>query len=71
VARYRAFYFGFYVGDGDTRFAAENAQLHRELLAAGVKHTYAHYPGSHTISFWDRHEDDWVARAVDVLTPSG
>jgi len=30
----------FYVGDGDSRFLAENRQLNAELTAAGIPHTF-------------------------------
>jgi enterochelin esterase-like enzyme len=60
-------YFGFYVGDEDWRFLAENEQLHSELLRAHVPHTYAVYPGGHSGAFWTVHEDTWIGDAVDEL----
>jgi enterochelin esterase-like enzyme len=59
--------FGFYVGDADPHFVAENELLNRELLAAGVPHTYAVYPGAHTRAFWAEHEEDWIGAAVREL----
>jgi putative tributyrin esterase len=69
AVRYGSFHLSFYVGDQDALFAHENKRLHRRLVAAGVQHVYARYPGSHTPAFWDLHRDDWVATAVDLLTP--
>jgi enterochelin esterase-like enzyme len=64
--RYGPLTFGFYVGDADS-FLPENEQLHQELVAAGVWHLYARYPGAHTPQFWDEHQAVWVADAVDAL----
>jgi enterochelin esterase-like enzyme len=58
---------GFYVGDRDTRFLAENRRLHRQLRAAGVPHRFAVYPGAHERSLWMGHMQDWVADAVGDL----
>jgi enterochelin esterase-like enzyme len=63
-------FFGFYVGDADPHFLPENEQLHRELLAAGVPHAYAVYPGAHTDDFWAAHERKWITAAVGVLRPA-
>lgn len=65
---YRPTYFAFYIGDADPHFVPENEQLHRELLAAKVPHVYAYYPGAHTNSFWDRHQDTWIGAATHQLT---
>lgn len=67
--KYQPFHLGFYVGDKDPIFVPENEQLHAELLAAGVGHVYAQYPGGHQEAFWDTHEDVWIAQAVDDLDP--
>jgi enterochelin esterase-like enzyme len=66
--RDQPFAFGFYVGDEDPRFAPENARLHRELLAAGVPHAYAVYPGAQAESFWREHEEQWVRTAVEHMS---
>jgi enterochelin esterase-like enzyme len=60
---------GFFVGDEDKRFLAENQALHRELLEAGVHHAYAVYPGGHTGTFWAAHEQQWIDYAVAFLRP--
>jgi putative tributyrin esterase len=60
-------FLGFYVGDRDTRFLAENRQFAGELDAAHVPHTFAIYPGTHAAAFWDEHEDDWIVTALDHL----
>ena len=41
-------FLGFYVGNRDTRFLAENEQFAAELEAAHVPHTFAIYPGTHS-----------------------
>jgi S-formylglutathione hydrolase FrmB len=69
--RWKPTYFGFYVGDADPHFLAENEQLHRELLAAHVPHVYAVYPGAHSSSFWQEHEEEWITAAVRHLDPAG
>jgi enterochelin esterase-like enzyme len=65
--RWHPSYFGFYVGDADPHFLAENEQLHDELLEAHVSHTYAVYPGGHTRAFWAAHEETWIGDAVNDL----
>jgi enterochelin esterase-like enzyme len=64
---YRHTYFGFYVGDADSRFLDENRTLHRELVEAGVPHVFAVYPGGHTGSFWAAHEAGWIGAAAREL----
>jgi enterochelin esterase-like enzyme len=61
------FSFGFFVGDADPRFFAENQQLHRELVRAGVPHAYAVYRGAHSATFWAEHEEVWIGAAVRAL----
>ncbi|MEA2392807.1 MAG: hypothetical protein QOJ82_698 [Solirubrobacteraceae bacterium] len=70
AARHLPMTFGFYVGDADPHFVPENEQLHSELLAAGVRHTYAVYPGAHTAAFWGEHEEEWIGAAVRALRPA-
>jgi enterochelin esterase-like enzyme len=62
-------FLGFYVGDRDSRFRAENERFDRELDRDRVPHVFALYHGTHSGSFWDRHEDDWVVTALDHLDP--
>lgn len=59
--------FGFYIGASDPHFLPENEQLHRELLEAGIPHTYAMYPGGHTSAFWASEQDTWITTAVRQL----
>jgi enterochelin esterase-like enzyme len=66
-ATWRPTYLGFYVGDQDTRFLAENRQLDRELRAAGVAHHFAVYAGAHTSALWDAHAAAWIGRALREL----
>ncbi len=60
-------YLGFYIGDRDTRFLAENEQLDRELRAAGVAHHFAVYSGGHTSALWNGHAPAWIGRAMREL----
>jgi enterochelin esterase-like enzyme len=57
----------FYIGNADSRFLAENRQMHHELRAAHVPHRFAVYPGGHNGALWNAHMDAWVARAVNAL----
>ena len=59
--------FSFYIGNADSRFLAENRQMHHELRAAHVPHRFAVYPGGHNGALWNAHMDAWVARAVNAL----
>lgn len=67
--RKRPTFIAFYVGDGDSRFRAENIQLDRELSAAGVPHVFAIYRGGHETSLWQRHAEAWLAMALRHLDP--
>jgi S-formylglutathione hydrolase FrmB len=68
--RRRSTFFGFYVGDGDARFLAENVQLNRELNAADVKHLFAVYSGGHTTALWQAHARVWLGLALAHLAPA-
>jgi enterochelin esterase-like enzyme len=70
-ATWRPTYLGFYVGAQDRRFRAENVQLHRELVAAGVPHHFAVYTGAHTYALWTPHERAWIGRAARELAGAG
>jgi enterochelin esterase-like enzyme len=61
----------FYVGDGDSRFLAENKQLNAELTAAGIPHTFHIYSGGHDQGLWSRHAEGWLTLALSHLTPAG
>ena len=65
--RKRPTFFGFYVGDGDSRFLAENRQLNSELNAAQVRHVFAVYSGGHTTALWQAHAHVWLAMALAHL----
>jgi enterochelin esterase-like enzyme len=65
--RDRSTFFGFYVGDGDSRFLAENLQLNRELNDAHVKHLFAVYSGGHTTKLWQSHARVWLGLALAHL----
>jgi enterochelin esterase-like enzyme len=63
-------FFGFYVGRGDARFRAENLELHRELLAAGIPHVFRLYAGAHGQRVWNAHARRWLGLALAHLTPA-
>ena len=69
-ATWQPTYLGFYIGDQDTRFLAENRQLDRELRAAAVAHHFAVYPGGHTAALWNAHARAWLGRALRELSPA-
>ena len=60
-------FIGFYVGAGDTRFAAENAVLDRELTQAGIPHLYRVYPGGHEQTLWQAQAPAWLSLALGRL----
>lgn len=66
----RPTFFAFYVGDQDSRFLAENLELHRELTAARVPHVFELYGGGHSQSLWLRHATPWLRLALDHLAPA-
>jgi len=45
----------FYVGNGDSRFLAENRQLNLELSRAGIPHVFRVYAGGHEQALWQRY----------------
>ena len=71
LGRFPKTFFGFYIGNKDPYpgFVADNKQLSRELTAAGVPHRFRIYDGAHNFAFWNRHQDEWLAAAVERLDP--
>ncbi len=66
LARYPTL-LAFYIGAGDPTFVADNVQLNRELTAAGIPHLFELYPGTHTVSVWEKHATAWLALALHRL----
>jgi enterochelin esterase-like enzyme len=60
-------FIGFYIGDGDTRFAAENAVLDRELTQAKIPHLYRVYSGGHEQTLWQAEAPGWLGLALAHL----
>jgi S-formylglutathione hydrolase FrmB len=60
----------FYVGDGDSRFLAENRQLNLELSHARVAHVFRVYSGGHGQQLWQRYARAWLSLAVEHLAPA-
>jgi enterochelin esterase-like enzyme len=67
----RPTFIGFYVGDADDRFLAENRRLHRELAAHRIPHVFHVYTGGHTQQLWADHAEDWLALALAHLDRDG
>lgn len=70
LKRTHSIHLGFYVGNRDPDFVADNRRLHRELSRAGVHHHFAIYPGGHTGTLWGQHETAWTTEAVNQLAPA-
>lgn len=64
-------FLAFYVGDQDARFRLDNVRFHRRLVAASVRHAFAHYPGGHATSLWSSHATQWLGLALQHLDPAG
>ena len=60
----------FYIGDSDSRFAAENRQLNLELTRAGIPHVFRVYSGGHEQQLWERYATAWLSRALAHLAPA-
>jgi enterochelin esterase-like enzyme len=60
-------FFGFYVGKDDPTFVSDNLELEHELVAAGVTHMFAVYPGGHSTSVWTTHAVQWLGLALKHL----
>jgi enterochelin esterase-like enzyme len=60
----------FYVGDGDSRFLAENKELNLELGRAGIAHVFRIYSGGHEQKLWQRYAAPWLALALGRLAPA-
>jgi enterochelin esterase-like enzyme len=60
----------FYVGNGDSRFLAENRQLNLELSESGVPHVFRVYSGGHEQQLWQKYAKAWLSLAVEHLAPA-
>jgi putative tributyrin esterase len=60
-------FIAFYVGNGDTRFRAENEQLNLELSRAGVAHVFRLYAGGHDQKLWQTYAAPWLSLALAHL----
>ena len=63
-------FLGFYIGDRDVTFLAENERFARELSRAHVPFTFDVYRGDHSRSLWERQAPMWLALAVGNLAPA-
>jgi S-formylglutathione hydrolase FrmB len=62
-------FIGFYIGsqDGYRNFVGDNRSFAAALSAAGVRHTFAVYPGTHSVSLWEQQAPWWLGRALGFL----
>jgi enterochelin esterase-like enzyme len=51
----------------DDHLLAGNRRLHEALVAAGIAHVYAEYPGGHTWGYWEAHLDETLLFFESVL----
>jgi len=60
----------FYVGDGDSRFLAENRQLNLELSRSNLPHVFRVYSGGHEQRLWQQYATQWIGMALAALAPA-
>ena len=60
---------GFYVGDQDQLFRAENVQLARQLSRARVAFIFRIYPGGHSQSLWSTEAPAWLGLLLGHTPP--
>ncbi len=60
-------FFGFYIGAQDSRFLGDDRAFHTALRRARVPHTFAVYPGGHTVELWSSHARQWLGYALRAL----
>jgi enterochelin esterase-like enzyme len=60
-------FIGFYVGNGDARFRADNVDLDRRLREERVPHVFEVYSGAHMAALWQRHAERWLRLALHPL----
>ena len=66
VSRHPAF-IGFYVGNQDSRFLADNLAFDRALRSEGIKHLFRVYSGGHSSSLWQAEAAPWLGYALSAL----
>ncbi len=62
-------YIAFYIGnqDGYRNFLADNRAFSAALRAVGIRHRFAVYPGTHSVSLWEQHAAGWLDQALAFL----
>lgn len=60
-------FLGFYVGQQDTRFLADNRAFDAALRSERIRHSFATYPSGHTVTLWEQEAPWWLARALGAL----
>lgn len=66
LAQYPAF-IGFYVGQQDTTFLADNRSYDAALSRQHIAHTFAVYPGGHSVALWRNEATQWLQQALAAL----
>ena len=64
-------FIGFYVGQQDSRFVADNRAFDAALRTQHVRHSFAVYPGGHTVTLWEQEAPTWLGRALNALAREG
>jgi enterochelin esterase-like enzyme len=62
-------FLGFYVGDRDSTFRAENVEFARELSRAHVPFLFRMYPYGHEQPLWTAEAPQWLDLAASHLAP--
>jgi len=60
-------FIGFYVGNRDSLFVADNRAFDAELRAHHIRHSFAIYPAGHTVSLWVGEAPQWLWLALAAL----
>ena len=60
-------FIGFYVGQQDSRFLADNRAFDAALRSQHIRHSFAVYPGGHSVTLWEQEAPWWLARALGAL----
>jgi enterochelin esterase-like enzyme len=63
----RPTFIGFYVGEQDKTFLADNRTFDAALHAGRIPHSFAVYPGGHAVSLWVQQAPHWLGLALSAL----
>ena len=60
-------FIGFYVGQQDATFVADNRSYDAALRRQHIAHTFAVYPGGHSVALWRNEAPQWLQQALATL----